>query len=103
MKTTCINFYVLSDENPVLDPVYIRSVQDPMQKFYIAKYKRMPELEREFGRAFWMDGYRLANSRAWGLVGTRDCDNYSFFFATQTHAKQARKQLAVAETQHCAD
>jgi len=93
MKTTCVNFYVESDENPVLDPVYIKSDTDPMRKFYIPKYKRMPELDREFGRAFWMDGYRLANSKSWGLVGTTDRDHYSFVFAKQEHAEQARKEL----------
>ena len=97
MKTTCVNFYVESSEDPVLDPVLIQSESDPMRKFYIAKYKRMPELDREFGRAFWMDGYRLANSKRWGLVGTTDRNHYSFVFANRKQAEQARKELEAAE------
>ena len=91
MKTTCVNFYVGSSEDPVLDPVLIQSESNPMRKFYIAKYKRVP------GEKFWMDGFKLAKSKSWGLVASGNDYRYSFVFANRKQAEQARKELEAAE------
>ena len=120
MKTTIINFYVEHDEDPILEPVILKwnnvdqyfwtgdednatlnlnpdyLDNDPMRKFYVEKYKRMPEYDKDHGRAFWMDGYRLPKSKSWGLVGSSDTDNYSFTFSTRKDAEQAKQILETA-------
>jgi len=121
MKTTIINFYLEYDEDPILEPVVLKWDEvdlyfytgdednavlhtnpdyvdnDPMREFYVEKYKRMPECDKEYGRAFWMDGYRLSKSKGWSLVGSGNRDAYSFSFANHKDAEQAKKLLEAAE------
>jgi hypothetical protein len=121
MKTTIVNFYLEHDDEAILEPVVLKWNEvdlylwtgdednatcevnpeyvdnDPMREFYVKKYKRMPEYDKEYGRAFWMDGYRLPKSKGWSLVGGSDRDDYSFSFSNRKDAEQAKKLLESAE------
>jgi hypothetical protein len=119
--TTIINFYLEYDDEAILEPVVLKWDKvdhylwsgdeetgtcevnpeyvdnNPMRKFYVEKYKRMPEYDKEYGRAFWMDGYRLPKSKGWSLVGSSNRDAYSFSFANRKDAEKAKKELEAAE------
>lgn len=94
MKFTYITFTLPYTGEECAEKVTIKwSDKDPMREFYVAKYKRMPEYDKEYGYAFWMDGYRLGKSLGYGFVGTGEENHYEFTFNNAKDADQARKLL----------